>query len=65
MLPTSTGTWHPLTGTTYEVPSPFTAADLITADNTFKLSMAQTGDIIYIAHPSYAPRKLTRYSNTR
>lgn len=65
VLPTSTGTWHPLTGATYEVPSPFTAADLITADNTFKLSMAQTGDIIYIAHPSYAPRKLIRYSNTR
>lgn len=65
VLPTNTGFWHALTGTTYEVPSPYSAADLITADGTFGLSVAQTGDIIYIAHPSYAPRKLVRYSNTR
>ncbi|MEY2875306.1 MAG: hypothetical protein RLZZ373_2677 [Pseudomonadota bacterium] len=57
--------WHPLTGTTYEIPSPFAGADLTNADGTFALRAVQTGDVVYLVHPDYAPRKLSRYSGTR
>lgn len=50
----------------YEIPTPWTTSDLTDAtDNTFTLSLAQSGDVIYIAHPSYALRKLSRFGNTR
>jgi len=42
----------------YEITSPYDIADI---DD---LSYVQFGNIIYIAHPSYAPRKLTRVSST-
>lgn len=58
--------WYPLTGTVYEIPTPYTAADLTDAnDGTFRLSLAQTGDVLYIAHPSYPLRKLSRFSATK
>lgn len=62
--------WYALTGaapdTIYEVPAPWLVADLTRAsDGTFRLWMEQSGDVIYITHPSYQPRKLTRVSNTR
>lgn len=47
----------------YLITSPYAATDLTNTDGTFKLSMAQTGDVIFIAHPSYAPQQLTRLSN--
>ena len=56
--------WYPLTSTIYEIPSPYTAADLTTADGTFALRFAQTGDIIYLAHEDYAPRTLSRFGAT-
>ena len=59
------GYWHALTGTTYEIPSPYTAADLTNSNNTLKLRTVQSADVIYIVHPSYAPKKLSRYSATR
>jgi len=59
------GKWHTLTGTTYEIPSPYTAADLTNSNNTLKLRTVQSADVIYIVHPSYAPKKLSRYSATR
>jgi hypothetical protein len=46
--------------TPLEVSTPWPAADLIRADGTFALSMVQSGDVLYICHPDYAPRKLTR-----
>ena len=58
--------WYPLTGSVYEIPTPWTTSDLTDAtDGTFTLSMAQSGDVIYIAHPSYPLRKLSRFGNTR
>lgn len=52
-------------GTPYQISSPYSAADLVDAvDGTFTLSMAQSGDIIYIAHPSYPLYKLSRFGNT-
>lgn len=47
-----------------EVVTPWTTADLTAADGTFRLSMVQSADVIYIAHPDYPLRKLIRVSNT-
>ena len=41
-------------GTPYEVATPYGAGDLQ------GLSFTQSADVLYIAHPSYAPRKLVR-----
>lgn len=56
--------WYALTGTTYEIPTPYLVADLTKADGTFRLWMEQSGDVIYITHPGYQTRKLTRVGNT-
>lgn len=48
----------------YEIVSPYTEADLADTDGTFTLDMVQTGDVIYIAHPSYPLKKLSRLGNT-
>lgn len=45
-------------GTPVEVATPYLEADLAT------LKFAQSADTLYIAHRSYAPRKLTRTSHT-
>lgn len=41
-----------------EVVTPYTTADL------FSLQFTQSADVLYVAHPSYAPRKITRTSHT-
>lgn len=46
----------------YEIVSPYAAADLTNSDGTFALRFVQTGDVVYIVHRSYAPRKLVRAS---
>ncbi len=51
-------------GVPYEVVTPWTTADLTATDGTFRLSMVQSADVIYIAHPSYPTRKLTRVTTT-
>jgi hypothetical protein len=51
-------------GTPVEVVSPYAVADLINDEGSFALSIAQSGDVLYIAHGSYAPRTLSRTSNT-
>ena len=43
-----------VSGTPYEVATPYGASDL--AD----LAITQSADVLYIAHPNYAPRKLQR-----
>lgn len=45
-------------GTPYEISTPYLTADL------FQLKFTQSADILYITHPSYAPRKLSRTSDT-
>lgn len=51
-------------GVPLEVVTPWTTADLTAPDGTLRLSMVQSADVIYIAHPSYPLRKLVRLSNT-
>jgi hypothetical protein len=45
-------------GSPYEVASPYLAADL------FQLRFTQSADVLYICHPSYAPRTLSRTGHT-
>jgi hypothetical protein len=45
-------------GSAYEIATPYLEADL------FRLKFNQSADTIYITHPSYAPRKLTRTGHT-
>ena len=45
-------------GVPYEVVTPYAEAHL------FELKFTQSADIIYITHPSYAPRKLSRTAHT-
>lgn len=47
-----------LSGPAYEIASPFLEANL------FQLKFTQSADVLYITHPSYAPRKLTRTGHT-
>lgn len=44
----------------YELATPWAASDLTAADGTFRLRFAQSGDTVYIAHPSRRPHKLSR-----
>lgn len=48
----------------YEIATPYTLADLFDANGALRLKFAQSADVLYIAHPSYAPRKLTRTGHT-
>lgn len=57
--------WYPLTGTVYEIPSPYTVAQLTNDDGTFALRFTQTGDVIYVAGAGRNPRKISRFSATR
>lgn len=41
-------------GVAYELATPYLEADL------FQLKFTQSADVLYVAHPSYAPRKITR-----
>lgn len=45
-------------GSPYEIVSPYSETDLENLD------FAQSADVIYIAHPNHAPRKLGRYAAT-
>lgn len=45
-------------GVPYEIASPYAAADLRL------LQWVQSADVLYLAHPGYAPRKLTRTGDT-
>lgn len=51
-------------GVPYEVATPYAIADLTAADGTLALSYVQSGDVIYLTCPGYAPRKLSRLGNT-
>ena len=52
-----------LDGNPYEIPSPYSTADLITIEGTFAVSTSQTGDVLYCAHPNYPLYRLVRYAN--
>lgn len=61
----ASGYWHALTGSVYEIPSPYSAADLTDSAGVLAVRFVQTGDVIYLVHGSHAPRKLSRFSATR
>lgn len=48
----------------YEIATPYLQADLFEADGRLRLQFAQQADVMYIVHPSYAPRKLSRTGHT-
>jgi len=50
--------WHPLTGSIYEIPTPYATADLDT------LQQAQSADVVTVVHPTYAIRELARTGHT-
>jgi hypothetical protein len=50
--------WYPLAGSVYEIPTPYTTADLQ------DLQFVQSGDVVTIVHPSYVPRELSRTGHT-
>lgn len=56
--------WYALTGSIYEIPSPYAVADLTDSAGAFALRFVQTGDVIYLVHGSYAPYKLSRLGAT-
>lgn len=50
-------------GVAYEVATPYTDGDLINEDGAFGLSYQQSGDVLYLAHGSHQPRKLSRFAD--
>lgn len=58
------GDWYALTGAIYEIPSPYGTADLTAADGTFNIRFVESADVVYFAHGTYAPRKLSRLGAT-
>lgn len=50
--------WYPLPSAAYEIPNPYAEADL------FDIHYVQSGDVLTLVHPSYAPRELRRYAAT-
>lgn len=53
--------WYAMPGTIYEIPNTYAEG---TAD-LFDLHYAQSGDVLTIVHPQYAPRELKRISATK
>lgn len=51
-------------GVPVEVATPYLISDLYNSDNTPRMRFAQSGDFLYIAHPSYQPRILQRVTAT-
>ena len=51
-------------GVPVEVVTPWSSANMLNDDDSFALQMVQSGDVLYICHPSYAPRKLARTGAT-
>lgn len=51
-------------GVPYEIVSPYASTDLVDANGQFALDFVESADVVYITHPSYAPRKLSRLAPT-
>ena len=63
-VPPNATYWYALTGTIYEIPTPYTSGMLTNSDNTCGLQIEQSGDVLYIACGSYFPMTLTRNGPT-
>lgn len=44
----------------YSIPIPYDGDDMFASDGTFRLDVVQYNDVMYIVHPDYRPRILTR-----
>lgn len=44
----------------YQISTPYLQADLFESDGRLRIQYAQRGDVMYLVHPDYEPRKLTR-----
>lgn len=53
-----------LPGIPYEIASPYTLSRLFDGDGRLRLKYTQSADILYLVHPAYAPRKLSRTGHT-
>lgn len=51
--------WYALSGTIYEIPTPYAEGDL------FNLHTTQSADVFTIVHPGYAPMELRRLGATK
>jgi len=51
-------------GSPYEVASPYALAELFDSDGRLRLKYTQSADVLYLVHPNYAPRKLSRTGHT-
>lgn len=51
--------WYAQEDTIYEIPTPYVSGDIA------NLKFTQSADVLYITHPSYAPRKLIRTGHTQ
>lgn len=51
-------------GVPYEIASPYALADLTDSDGQFTIDFVESADVVYLVHPSYAPRKLSRLAPT-
>jgi len=51
-------------GTPFEIATPYAEADLFDGDGRLRLKFAQSADVLYLVHPAYKPRKLTRTGHT-
>ena len=59
------GRWYALTGSVYEIPTPYTLSDLTASNGTLRLRWVQSADVVYIVHPNHPPKKLSRFGATR
>lgn len=50
--------WHALTGTIFEIPTPWAKADV------FSLQFTQINDVMFFTHPSYPPYRFSRFAET-
>lgn len=57
--PPNTTYWYPQTGAIFEIPTPY-----INAADPWLLSVTQSADVLFIAHPDYPPMELQRYGAT-
>lgn len=50
--------WYPLTGTIYEIPTPYTA------DEVDDVQISQSADVVNFTHPNHPPYELKRFGTT-
>ncbi len=57
--PPNTTYWYPQSGVVYEIPTPYSSAEV------WALDFSQSADTLYITHPNHKPMKLQRAGATR